>query len=149
MYFIVFYVVYAFFTMYFVRNDKIKLWNHIKEWTPFITVYCFPLLRYDLRKLFASPRIPYLSNLSSNMSWSAVSNTFVRPIKILMALFPSSKMFLILSVNSTNANVVECCLWNPNWKSNNILFTSRHFTSLLHNNFSNILLRHDSKLIDL
>ena len=27
MYFIVFYVVYAFFAMYFVRNDKIKLWN--------------------------------------------------------------------------------------------------------------------------
>ena len=31
MYFIVFYVVYVFFTMYFVRNDKINLWNQIKQ----------------------------------------------------------------------------------------------------------------------
>ena len=29
MYFIEFYVVYVFFTMYFVRNNKINLWNHI------------------------------------------------------------------------------------------------------------------------
>ena len=33
MYFIVFYVVYVFFTMYFVRNDKINLWNQINQIT--------------------------------------------------------------------------------------------------------------------
>ena len=32
MFSIVFYVVYVFFTMYFVRNDKINLWNHICIW---------------------------------------------------------------------------------------------------------------------
>ena len=31
MYFIVFYVVYVFFTMYFVKNDKINLWNLVLQ----------------------------------------------------------------------------------------------------------------------
>ena len=93
--------------------------SHIEESTSFITVYCFLLL-------FACPRIPYLSNLSSNISWSTVSKAFVGWMKILMAYFPSSRMFLILSVNSTSANVVECSLRNPNWKLNSILFTSRN-----------------------
>ena len=101
--------------------------SHIEESTPFITVNCFLLPRYDIKKLFACPRIPYLSNMSSNISWTTVSNAFVRSMKILMAQFPSSRMLLILSVNSISLNVVECSLRNPNWKSNNILFTSRNF----------------------
>ena len=55
--------------------------SSIKDLTPLVTVYCFRFLGYDFKKSFAWPRIPYLSILSSNISWSTVSNTFVRSTK--------------------------------------------------------------------
>ena len=93
----------------------------------FTTVYWSLLVRYDLKKLFVWPLMPKCSSLCNNISWSTVSKALVKSTKILIKYFPSSRYIVIVSVNSTNARVVEYSLRNPYWYLNKILFISKNF----------------------
>ena len=54
------------------------------EFTPFMTMHWRLLVKYDLKKSLTSPRIPYHSSLYNKISWSTVSNAFLKSINILM-----------------------------------------------------------------
>ena len=62
---------------------------------PFTTVYWRRFDKYDLKKSFAWPLIPYYSSLLRRISWFTVSKALVRSINILKTYFRSSNERLI------------------------------------------------------
>ena len=121
----------------------------ISDYTPLSTVNWRLLIRYDLENIFAWPRIPQQSNFRNIISWSTVSNAFLKSINIPITQFLSSRRRLILSVISINAIAVEYNFRNPYWWQNNICFCSKNATSIFHKIFSHILSKWESKLIGL
>ena len=95
----------------------------------FATLYWSLLVRYDLKISFVWPLMPSCSSLCNNISCSTVSKALVKSTKILIQYFPSPRYRVIVSVNSTNARVLECSLRNPCWYLNKISFISKNFTS--------------------